>query len=85
MNTDDRAIRKFRTKMAVLLILKKTLAVVTVWCLIWGTVVIVIRAAIGMSHLPLLIGGIGLILAIGCAVVLALRQIPTRTAPPSNS
>ena len=80
MNTDDRAIRKFRTKMAALLILKKTLAVVTVGCLIWGTVVIVIRAAIGMSHLPLLIGGIGLILALGCAVVLALRQIPTRTA-----
>ena len=79
MNTDDRVIRKFRTKMAALLILKKTLAVVTVGCLIWGTVVIVIRAAIGMSHLPLLIGGIGLILAIGCAVVLALRQIPTRT------
>ena len=80
MNTDDRVIRKFRTKMAALLILKKTLAIVTVGCLIWGTVVIVIRATIGLSHLPLLIGSIGLILAIGCAVVLTLRQIPTRTA-----
>lgn len=80
MNADDKAIRKFRTKIAALLIFKKTLAVVTVWCLIWGTVVIVLRAAIGMSHLPLLVGCIGLILAIGYAVVLALRQIPTRTA-----
>ncbi len=79
MNTDNKAIRKFRIKMAALLILKKTLAVVTVWGLLWGTIVIVLRAAIGMPRLILLGGGIGLILAIGCAVVLALRQIPTRT------
>ena len=80
MNTDTKALRKFRTKMAALLILKKTLAAVTIWCLISGIVVIVLRAAIGMSHLPLLIGSVGLVLALGCAVVLALRQIPTRTA-----
>ena len=80
MNIDNKAIRKFRTKMAALLILKKTLAVVTVWGLVWGTAVIVLRAAIGMPRIPLLVGGIGLILALGCAVVLALRQIPTRTA-----
>ena len=80
MHTGDKSIRKFRTKMAALLILKKTLAVVTVWGLAWGTVVIVLRAAIGMPRVSLLVGGIGLILAIGCAVVLALRQIPTRTA-----
>ena len=80
MNIDNKAIRKFRIKMAALLILKKTLAVATVWALVWGTVVIILRAAIGMSALPLLVGIVGLILAIGCAVVLALRQIPTRTA-----
>ena len=80
MNTDNKAIRKFRIKMAALLILKKTLAVATVWALAWGTVVIILRGAIGISRLPLLVGGIGLILAIACAVVLALRQIPTRTA-----
>ena len=80
MNTDNKTIRKFRLKMAALLILKKMLAFATVWGLIWGTVVIVIRATIGMPPLTLLIGAIGLIFAIGCAVVLALRQIPTRTA-----
>ena len=80
MNIDSKAIRKFRIKMAALLILKKTLAVVTVWGLIWGTVVIVLRAAIGMPPLTLLTGGIVLIFAIGCAGVLALRQMPTRTA-----
>ena len=80
MNIDNKTIRKFRTKMAALLILKKTLTLATAWGLVWGTVVIVLRAAIGMPPLTLLIGGIGLIFAIGCAVVLALRQIPTRTA-----
>ena len=80
MKTGDKSIRKFKTKVAALLILKNTLTVVTVWGLVWGTVVIVLRAAIGMPHVSLLAGGIGLIVAIGCAVVLALRQIPTRTA-----
>ena len=80
MNTDNKTIRKFRIRMAALLILKNILAFATVWSLLWGTVVIVLRAAIGMPPLTLLAGGIGLIFAIGCAVVLALRQIPTRTA-----
>ena len=80
MNTDTKAIRKFKIKMAMLLILKKTLAVATVWALAWGTVVIILRGAIGISRLPLLVGIVGLILAIGCAIVLALRQIPSRTA-----
>ena len=80
MNTDNKTIRAFRTKMAALLILKKTVTVTTICGLIWGTIVIVLRAAIGMSPFILLSGGIGLILAIACAVVLALRQIPTRTA-----
>ena len=80
MHTATKIIRKFRIKMAALLILKKTLTVATVWGIVWGTVIIVLRAAIGMPPLTLLSGGIGLILAIGCAVVLALRQIPTQTA-----
>ena len=80
MNTDNKTIRKFRIKMAALLILKETLTITTVWGLVWGTVVIVLRAAIGMPPFILLSGGIGLILAIGCAIVLALRQIPTQTA-----
>ena len=80
MNIDNKTIRKFRTKMAALLILKKTLAVATVWGLVWGTVVIILRAAIGMPPLALLTGGVGLIFAISCAVVLALRQVPSQTA-----
>ena len=80
MNTDNRTIRKFRIKMAALLILKNILTFATVWGLLWGTVVIVLRATIGMPSLTLLSGAIGLIVVIGCAVGLALRQIPTRTA-----
>ncbi len=51
----------------------------TVWGLVWGTAIIVLRAATGMSPLILFSGGVGLILAIACAALLALRQIPTRT------
>ena len=80
MNTENKKIRKFRIRVAALLILKKTLAFATVWGLIWGTVVMVLRATIGMPPLTLFTGAIGLIFIIGCAVVLALRQIPTRTA-----
>ena len=80
MNTDNKTIRKFRIRMAALLILKNILAFATVWSLLWGTVVIVLRATIGMPPLALLTGAIGLIVVIGCAVALALRQIPTRTA-----
>ncbi len=80
MNIDNKTIRKFRIKMAALLILKKTLAFATIWGLVWGTAVIVLRAAIGMPPLTLLTGAIGLLVAIGCAVALALRQMPPRTA-----
>lgn len=80
MNIENRAIRNFRIKMAALLILRKALFVTTAWGLLWGTVVIVLRAAIGMPRLPLLAGGAALILAIGWAVVAALRQLPGRSA-----
>ncbi len=80
MNVENRAIRKFRIKMAVLLILRKVLFVATAWGLLWGTVVIVLRAAIGMPRLPLLAGGAALILAVGWAVAAALRQLPGRSA-----
>lgn len=80
MNNDHKTIRKFRTKMAALLILKKTLAVTTVWAFFWGTIVIVLRAVIGMPPFILWAGVMGLMFAIGCAVVLVLRQSPTRTA-----
>ena len=80
MNRDEKAIRWFRIKLATFLVLKKILAVATVWGLLWGTAVIVLRATIGMPRLLLLGGGIGLLMALGVAVILALRQIPTRSA-----
>lgn len=79
MNSDEKAIHWFRIKLATILVLKKTLAVATIWGLLWGTAVIVLRATIGMPRLSLLGGAIGLIIAISVAVILALRQVPTRT------
>lgn len=80
MNIENKAIREFRIKMAALLILRKVLLAATVWGLLWGTVVIVLRAAMGMPRSTLLVGGIVLILAVAWAVVAALRQLPGRTA-----
>ena len=80
MSIENKAIREFRIKMAALLILRKVLFVVTAWGLLWGTVVIVLRAAIGMPRVPLLAGGAALVLAIGWAVVAALRQLPGQSA-----
>ena len=80
MNIENKAIREFRIKMTAMLILRKVLLAATVWGLLWGTVVIVMRAAVGMPRTILLAGGIVLILAIGWAVVAALRQVPSRTA-----
>lgn len=79
MNADNKTIQRFRFKMAMVLILRRTLTVTTVWGLVWGTAIIVLRASIGMSSLILFSGGVGLILAIVCGVLLGLRQIPTRT------
>lgn len=79
MNIENRAIRKFRIKMAVMLILRKVLLATTVWGLLWGTVVIVLRAAVGMPRSILLAGGVALILAVGWAVAAGLRQLPSRT------
>ena len=80
MNIENRRIREFRIKMAALLILRKVLLAATVWGLLWGTVVIVMRAAVGMPRTTLLAGGIALMLAIGWAVVAALCQLPSRIA-----
>ena len=80
MNSDEKAVRWFRIKLAMFLVLKKVLAAATVWGLLWGTAVIVLRAAIGMPRMSLLGGVIGLIIAVSVAVILALRQIPNRIA-----
>ena len=79
MNSDEKAIRWFKIKLTILLVLKNVLAAATVWGLLWGTAVIVLRATIGMPGLSLLVGVIGLIIAISVAVPLALRQMPNRT------
>ena len=80
MHSDEKAVRWFRTKLAILLVLKKIFAFATVWGLLWGTAVIILRATVGMPPLSLLGGVVGLSIAVSVAVILALRKIPNRTA-----
>ena len=62
------------------MVLKKVLAAATVWGLLWGTAIIVLRATIGMPRFTLLVGVIGLSIAVIVAIILALRKIPNRIA-----
>lgn len=78
MNSEEKAIRWFRIKLTSTLVLKNVLLAATVWGLLWGTAVIVLRATIGMPRLSVLVGVIGLIIAVIVAVTFALRQIPNR-------
>lgn len=80
MNSGEKAIRWYRIKLAMLMVLKKMLAAATVWGLLWGTAIIVLRATIGMPRFTLLIGVIGLSIAVIVAIILALRKIPNRIA-----
>jgi hypothetical protein len=76
----EHALISFRLRLAALLTLRNALAFVTVWAFLWGTAVLVARAAFGAPRSPLLWGFAGLPLAVGPAVWLALRRLPPLTA-----
>jgi hypothetical protein len=79
MNPADRTIRRFRRYLAMLLVLKYTLPLATVWGFIWGTAVLVLRAAAGVERAPLLWGLGGLIVCIAVAVLRMRRRLPSST------
>jgi hypothetical protein len=78
--THERAVTRFRLRLALVLALKYALASVTAWAFAWGTAVLVLRAAYAVPRPALLWGLAALPLAVGPAVWLALRRLPSRTA-----
>jgi hypothetical protein len=80
MDLHDRAIRRFRLTLALLLTLKYTLVILTVWAFAWGTIVLAMRGAFGTSRLLLLWGLTPGLLAVSPAVLLARRRLPASTA-----
>lgn len=76
----DRAVGRFRLRLGTLLALKYALAGLTAWAFVWGTAVLVLRAAAGTPRELLLWGAAGIPLALVPAVVLTRRRLPSRPA-----
>jgi hypothetical protein len=79
-NNEDRAIADFRRSLASLYLLRNGLVALTLWAFIYGTAVLALRGAVGLSRLDLLWGLASLPLVLVPAVVLALRRLPTTAA-----
>src|SRR5947209_4972753 len=81
MKTNDaRAIAEFRQTLAAVYLLRYGLAALTVWAFVYGTAVLALRGAVGLSRLDLLWGLASLPVAIGPAVWLAWRRLPSLAA-----
>jgi hypothetical protein len=80
MDHSDKAIRRFRRHVAMLLVLKYTLPVATAWAFAWGIAVLGLRAAAGMERLPLLWGLAGLAAILALGVLHTRRHWPSATA-----
>src|SRR5579884_2213941 len=79
MSHEDRAIRLFRSRLAALLILKNSLAALSLWAFLAGTAVLALRY-LGVERSFLLWGLLSAPVALVPAVVLALRRLPTTQA-----
>lgn len=79
MDLPNKAIQQFRRQLAAVFVLKYALPLATVWGFIWGTAVLVLRAAAGVERKPLLWGLMGLAACLAAALVRARRRMPSLT------
>jgi hypothetical protein len=79
MDLPNKAIQRFRRHLAILFVLKYALPLATIWGFVWGTAVLVLRAAAGVERKPLLWGLVGLAGCLAAALVLARRRMPPLT------
>jgi hypothetical protein len=80
MPSHEKAISRLRLKITLFLFFRQFVVLLAVWGFLWGTVVLVLRGGFGVSSAPLPWGLAGLPLAIGAAVCLAKRRVPSSTA-----
>jgi hypothetical protein len=76
----DREITRLRRRLACVLILRQSLALVTLWLFIWGSGILVLRVAAGASPALLFWGLAAVPLLLGAAVVGGVRQVPARAS-----
>src|SRR5437868_4347771 len=80
MSPFDPAVRSLRRRLAAVLVLRRALALLTVWLFLWGTAVLVLRVGAGLSPLALLWGLAAAPGFLAAAALLAARQVPGRAA-----
>jgi hypothetical protein len=74
------AIRRLARRLVLAIALKHSLAFTTIWCFLWGTVALVLRAVSGANLMPLLWGALGFLPAVLAAAVISRRQAPSRAS-----
>jgi hypothetical protein len=74
------AIRRLARRLALSITLKYSLAFIAIWCFLWGTVALALRAASGAKLGPLLWGALGFLPAMLTAAVISRRQVPSRAS-----
>jgi hypothetical protein len=79
-HNEDRAIADFQRSLALLYLLRYGLAALTLWAFAYGTAVLALRGAVGLSRVDLLWGLLSLPVVVGPAVLLALRRLPSVAA-----
>jgi hypothetical protein len=77
---DDRAVEQLRLRLIELYLLKYGLVALTVWAFLYGTAVLALRGAVGMSREALVWGLASLPLALLPAVLLAWKRMPKAQA-----
>ncbi len=76
----ERAISRFRRKIALLLTFKHSIGFITIWCFVWGISALILRAAAGAPRRPLLWGAVGCLFAVIAAALTARKQLPAQTS-----
>ncbi len=73
-------VARLRRRLARVFVARECLTLFFVWIMLWAATVVGLRATFRPDRLLLLWGGIGLIAAVGVAVVLAVRKLPSTGA-----
>ncbi len=84
MSADEKTISAFMFRVAALLVLKHALSCITAWGFLWGTAVLVLRAAVGTPRYPILWGLVGIAPAAGLALLLTRQVRLDRVQQPSR-
>lgn len=80
MSHDEQQVGRFYRYLARWFVLRQSVAAVTAWAFLWGTAILVLRATQGTTAPTLMWGAVGLPIALGIALWIALRKLPDRTA-----